>query len=106
MDKVRGWKPFFKLGQQLAYHFLLDNKSDTKPTNGVEINSMERVKVGYEVYADGSTRVLRICEISKSHKGETVFQSCEKIQLRIPQLTLQLLEQGKQVSLNYVKYVD
>lgn len=70
--------------------------------SNVELNSMEMVKVGYEVYADGPTRVLRFCEIAKSHKRETVYQSCEKIEMRVPQFTIELLEQGKQVSVHYV----
>ncbi|PON54074.1 Vacuolar protein sorting-associated protein [Parasponia andersonii] len=98
LDKVRGWKPFYKLGlhRGLAYHFLLDKKSENNMPNFGELNSMEMVKVGYEVYTDGPTRILRFCEISKSHKGETVFQACEKIQLRVPQFAIHLLEQGKQ----------
>lgn len=93
LDKVRGWKPFDKLRQikALPSHFLLDKTSEKKTTNFWE--------VGYEVYADGPTRVLRFCEISKSHKRDSLFQSCEKIQLRVPQFTINLLECGKQVSL-------
>jgi hypothetical protein len=61
------------------------------------VNGMEMGKIGYEVYTDGPTRVLRICEISGCHKGETVFQSCAKIQLRVSHLAIHLLECGKQV---------
>lgn len=106
LDKVRGWKPFYKFGQHggLACYFLSDKKSQMQEPN-VELYSMEMVKVGYEVYADGPTRVLRFCEISKSHKRETLHQSCERIEMRVPQLSIQLLEQGKQVSLHYVKYL-
>ncbi|KAL5557187.1 hypothetical protein UlMin_039423 [Ulmus minor] len=98
LDKVRGWKPFYKHGlhRGLAYHFLLDKKSESQTRNASEHNAMEMVRIGYEVYADGLTRVLRCCEISENHKEETVFQSCEKIQLRVPQFTIHLLEQGKQ----------
>lgn len=100
LDKLRGWKPFNKLRQNkgLVSHFLLDKRSEKQKTNFGELNG-KTVQVGYEVYADGPTRVLRFCEISKSHKRDTVCQSCEKIQLRIPQFTIHLLEQGKQVSL-------
>lgn len=105
LDKLRGWKPFYKLRQHktLASHFLLDKRSEKQTTSFSEFNGLEMVQIGYEVYADGPTRVLRFCEISKSHKRETVFQSCEKIQLRVPQFTINLFERGKQVSLNYMK---
>lgn len=102
---MRGWKPFYKLGlhRGLAYHLLLDKNSENNMPNFGELNSMEMAKIGYEVYADGPTRVLRFCENSKSHKGDTVFQACERIQLRVPQFTIHLLEKGKQVSLYYVR---
>ncbi|XP_048335348.2 uncharacterized protein LOC107424724 isoform X3 [Ziziphus jujuba] len=98
LDKVRGWKPFYKLRQNktLASHFLLDKRSEEQTTNFGEFNGLEMVQIGYEVYADGPTRILRICEISKSHKRENVFQSCEKIRLRVPQFTIHLFERGKQ----------
>lgn len=86
LDKVRTWKPFYKLRQHRGL-------ASTLPL----VNGMEMVKIGYEVYADGPTRVLRICEISGSHKGDIVFQSCAKIQLRVSHLAIHLLERVKQV---------
>jgi hypothetical protein len=86
LDKVRTWKPFYKLRQHRGL-----------ASNLHSVNGMEMVKIGYEVYADGPTRVLRICEISDSHNGDTVFQSCAKIQLRVSHLAIHLLEHGKQV---------
>lgn len=65
-----------------------------------EFNHKEMVKTGYEVYADGPTRVLRFCEISSSNKRDTLFQSWKKIQLRVPQFTVNLLEHGKQVNVS------
>ncbi|XP_059458026.1 uncharacterized protein LOC132187653 isoform X3 [Corylus avellana] len=85
LDKVRTWKPLYKLRQHRGL-------SSNLPL----INGMETVKIGYEVYTDGPTRVLRICEISGSHKADTVFQSCAKIQLRVSHLAIHLLECGKQ----------
>ncbi|KAF2295129.1 hypothetical protein GH714_031612 [Hevea brasiliensis] len=57
---------------------------------------METAKVGYEVYAEGPTRVLRIREFSSSKKGDRLFQSCAKIQLRVFHFTIHLLEDRKQ----------
>ncbi|BBH07848.1 Protein of unknown function D, partial [Prunus dulcis] len=62
--------------------FTMGKRSVDQRIDFGELNAMEMVKVGYEVYADGPTRVLRFCEISRSHKGDKMFHSCEKIQLR------------------------
>lgn len=97
---MRAWKPFHKVREHrgLASNFLLDQNSIDERNDFGEFKGMEMVKVGYEVYADGPTRVLRICEISGSHKGDRVFQSCAKIQLRVSHLAIHVLELGKQVS--------
>ena len=64
-----------------------------------EHNGLEMTKVGYEIYAEGPTRVLRICEISDSFKRDTVLDLCAKIQLRASQFAVHLLEHVKQVFL-------
>lgn len=99
LDKVRPWKPFYKFRQQrgLASNLFFNKSSGDQRNNFGEFNGVETVEVGYEVYADGPTRVLRI-SISGSHKGEAVFQSCTKIQLRVSHFAIHLLERGKQVS--------
>ncbi|XP_062001830.1 uncharacterized protein LOC133719495 isoform X1 [Rosa rugosa] len=98
LDKVRAWKPFYKTRQRsgLATHLPFGKDSGDKKGDFGEFNGMEMMKVGFEVYADGPTRVLRFCEISSSHKGNKMFQSCEKIQLRFNQFTVHLLEHEKQ----------
>ena len=57
---------------------------------------MDIVKVGYEVYAEGTTRVLRICEFLDSHKGDRLSQL--KIQVRVFHFAIHLLEHEKKVS--------
>ncbi|XP_062102259.1 uncharacterized protein LOC133812291 isoform X2 [Humulus lupulus] len=97
LDKVRAWKPFHKLRHRvLAHHFLTEEISENSMPNSGELDSINMAKVGYEVYTDGPTRVLRFCEYSNRQKVEKGFQACEKIQLRVPQFTIHLLEQGKQ----------
>lgn len=98
LDKVRPWKPFDKFRQQrgLASSLFLNRSSGDQRNKFGKFNGMERVEVGYELYADGPTRVLRI-SISGSHKGEAVFQSSTKIQLRVSHFAIHLLEHGKQV---------
>ncbi|XP_065873049.1 uncharacterized protein [Euphorbia lathyris] len=97
LDKVRSWKPFRKLKQHrgLASHSSFKEKSTDQKTHLGRLNSMDIVKVGYEVYAEGPTRVLRICELSSSQKGDRLFHSCAKIQLRVPHFGIHLLEDGK-----------
>jgi len=101
LDKVRAWKPFHKLGQQrvLAPRLLLDKRSRDQMMGFSEHNGLEMTKVGYEIYAEGPTRVLRICEISDSFKRDTVLDLCAKIQLRASQFAVHLLEHVKQVFL-------
>ncbi|KAG4175488.1 hypothetical protein ERO13_A11G188400v2 [Gossypium hirsutum] len=97
LDKVRTWKPFYKLTQErLASHILFDKKSKGKRSRFGEHQGMNAVRVGYEVYADGPTRVLRICEFSDSHKQDKTFHSCAKIRMRVSQFAIQLLEKAKE----------
>ncbi|KAK4367697.1 hypothetical protein RND71_011489 [Anisodus tanguticus] len=99
LDKVRDWKPFYKIKQQrgLGFHLPLEKKpEDPKKNNYGRLTSMQIIKLGYEVYAEGLTRVLRICEYSDRRRGETSFHSCTKMQLRISYFVIQLLERAKQ----------
>ncbi|RDX94017.1 hypothetical protein CR513_23640, partial [Mucuna pruriens] len=98
LDKVQAWKPFHKLGQQrvLAPSLLLDKRSRDQMMSFSDHNGLEMEKVGYEIYAEGPTRVLRICEISDSFKRDTVLDLCAKIQLRVSQFAVHLLEHVKQ----------
>ncbi|PWA71381.1 Vacuolar protein sorting-associated protein 13 [Artemisia annua] len=45
---------------------------------------MEMVNVGYEVYADGLTRVLRISECNDSRKWIKYYILVQKLQLESP----------------------
>ncbi|KAL5752815.1 hypothetical protein ACOSQ2_023322 [Xanthoceras sorbifolium] len=98
LDKVRPWKSFSKLKQHswLTSHSLLARNLGDRRTSFGEFNAIEMVNVGYEVRAEGPTRVLRICEFSDCLKGDSVFQFSAKIQLRISQLAIHLLEPRKQ----------
>lgn len=99
LDKVRPWKPFYKVGQQrvLAPRLLSDKRSRDHSVTFNGFNGVEMEKVGYEIYAEGPTRVLRICEISDCFKGDSVLDLRAKMQLRISQFAIHLLEPSKQV---------
>lgn len=99
LDKVRAWKPLFRFGQQraLGFHSSLAKKAgDQKRGSFAHFNDMKMVNLGYEVYADGLTRVLRICEFDDRRKQETVFYPGVKMTLRVSNFTVQLSEQANQ----------
>ncbi|XP_010515400.1 PREDICTED: uncharacterized protein LOC104791262 [Camelina sativa] len=98
LDKVRPWKPLFKATQHrsVASHLMMKKKAKDHKTVDEELSSIPMVKVGYEVYADGLTRVIRICEVSESLKGDSVFHSRSKTQFRVTHLGIHLLEKVKQ----------
>ncbi|XP_020537290.1 uncharacterized protein LOC105639629 isoform X2 [Jatropha curcas] len=98
LDKVRAWKPFRKLKQHrgLASLSLSDKKPRDQKDYFGQLKSTDIVNIGYEIYAEGPTRVLRICEFSSSQKENIVVQSCAKVQLRVYHFAIHLLEDGKQ----------
>ncbi|XP_010558503.1 PREDICTED: uncharacterized protein LOC104827123 [Tarenaya hassleriana] len=98
LDKIRPWRPLLKVTQHrgLVNHLVLEKKANKQKINCGELSNIHMVKVGYEVYADGLTRVLRICEVSESSKGDTMFHSRSKIQFRVNHLGIHLLEKVKQ----------
>ncbi|KAL5715065.1 hypothetical protein ACHQM5_016944 [Ranunculus cassubicifolius] len=98
MDKVRAWKPLFKVRQQrgLALDLPLDKKPRDQIKGKDESHGSEMLKVGYEVYADGATRVLRISEFPGRGKDYAAFHLCAKIQFRVSNLAIHLLENTKQ----------
>lgn len=99
LDKVRTWKPFLKSTQHrgAASHSLLGEKSRGQKSYFDRLSSMEIANVGYEIYTEGTTRVLRICELSDCHKGDILSQSCAKLQLRVFHFAIHFLEHEKQV---------
>lgn len=96
LDKVRSWKPFYRNKQTrgLGFHIPLEKK-DQKQTYCQQLHR-ETVKVGYEVYAEGVTRILRICDFSNSHKVNEPYDTRTKMRLRISYLAVHLLEHAKQ----------
>lgn len=101
LDKVRTWKPFYRVSQRrgLGFNLPLDKKpGEREKTSFGESMGFQMVNVGYEVYADGPTRVLRFCEVRDSHSQDVVFHSNTKIRLRISSFALHLVEHANQVS--------
>ncbi|KAL0450266.1 UNVERIFIED_CONTAM: hypothetical protein Slati_1583000 [Sesamum latifolium] len=99
LDKVRSWKPFYRNKQTrgLGFHLPVDKKpEDQKRTTYSRLIGSETVKVGFEVYADGVTRVLRICEFCDGHKVNMMSGSRRKMRLRISYFSVHLLEHAEQ----------
>lgn len=92
LDKVREWKSFFKSQRYegLSSQVLTKRKSLNKRNNVVGFEDI--MKVGYEVYADGPTRVLRISKASGGHKEDKVSRARGKIRIRVPGLTIHMTE--------------
>lgn len=98
LDKLRSWKSFFRVQKQreLASQLPLDIRvPDRRGTNLAQVNGIDVGNVGYEVYVDGPTRVLRISHSPDRLKADSKYQSCKKIQLRISYFAIRLLEPGK-----------
>lgn len=106
LDKVRSWKPFYRNKQMrgLGFHIPLEKKDQKQTTYSQQLHR-ETVKVGYEVYAEGVTRILRICDFSNSHKVNEPYGTRTKMRLRISYLAVHLLEHAKQVGLIYESVV-
>lgn len=98
LDKVRAWKPFYRVGQQRGFRLPSERKPGHKKSSFGQLNGIEIVTSGYEIYADGPTRVLRICEFSESRKADAAFSSGAKMKLRVSNFAIRILEHSKKVS--------
>ncbi|KAL5987193.1 hypothetical protein ACLOJK_041190 [Asimina triloba] len=102
IDKVCGWRPFSKTRQPrgLALDTSFSNKSGDsgheKKTKFDELHGLGMLNVGYEVYPDGSTRVLRISYFAEDHREIKTMQPSLKIQFRVSSFAMHLLEKEKQ----------
>lgn len=92
LDKLREWKPFYKEWRYrgISSQLFSDRKSGNDKNKFIAHEDM--TKLGYEVYADGPTRVLRICESFNSRRRHLPVHSSEKIRVRISHFVGNLLE--------------
>ncbi|KAF6166527.1 hypothetical protein GIB67_005389 [Kingdonia uniflora] len=98
MDKVCAWRPLFKVRQQrgLALDLPVDMKQGAQRRTKDETLGLERLKLGYEVYADGPTRVLRISEFHGRQEKRNLIVPCSRIQLRVSFFSIHLMENKNQ----------
>lgn len=99
IDKISPWKPFFKARQNklLALHFPVNRMPRFQKRNFDESKGLEFRNLGYEVYADGLTRVLRICELAESYKEQAILQPRASFRFRMGHFAINLLEDDVQV---------
>lgn len=107
MDKLRAWKPFYRAGKQrgLGLQLPLHRNPGHKRSSFGQLNGIEIITSGFEVYADGPTRVLRICEFPDSHKANRSLYSGAKMQLRVFNAAISILEPSKKVFKCYILLV-
>lgn len=107
LDKLIQWRSFrtvrLKKGLGLQLPFVNQPKGTVQyGSNGAELTlNMDPTNVGYEISADGSQRVLRVCENVNSSKlrqwqSHISFPSA-RIEFRIPVFGITLFENSKQV---------
>ncbi|KAL4568657.1 hypothetical protein LXL04_024272 [Taraxacum kok-saghyz] len=101
LDKVREWKPLYKASQHrtLGLNFPLDKKktgNKVKSSKFSHLNETEMMNLGYEVYANGLTRVLRICQRNDSRKLNRQFYPGAKITVRLSRFAAYFSEVSKQ----------
>ncbi|KAL5225980.1 hypothetical protein ABZP36_012619 [Zizania latifolia] len=98
IDKISPWKPFLKMSQNSRLN--LDSSFNSGLSSGKqrfdESFGLRVFKIGYEVYADGLTRVLRICEHVDNPKTDNIQHPVANVQFRITYLCIHLLEKGQQ----------
>ncbi|RAL40781.1 hypothetical protein DM860_008479 [Cuscuta australis] len=98
LDKVREWKKIYgtKQQRQLGLHLPIEKQPENPKSDFRQSSDTEMVNLGYEVYTDGLTRVLRISEFADRRRGDTLFHSRTKMQLIVSSLALKLLECARQ----------
>ncbi|KAH7673564.1 Vacuolar protein sorting-associated protein 13 [Dioscorea alata] len=98
IDKVCTWKPFFKIMQNKGPVLPLatEKRSEVGKRTTYGTRGLELFMVGYEVFTDGFTRVLRICERPDGYKKEKVLLPSSNMQFRVSYFAIHLLENGRQ----------
>ncbi|XP_062202518.1 uncharacterized protein LOC133904893 isoform X2 [Phragmites australis] len=94
IDKISPWKPFLKMRQnsRLNLDFSFSNGLSSGKQGFDESFGLRAFKIGYEVYADGLTRVLRICELADNPKTEKIQWPIASVQFRMSYVCTHLLD--------------
>ncbi|KAJ4788105.1 hypothetical protein LUZ62_039351 [Rhynchospora pubera] len=95
IDKICQWRPFFKLQKYgLGLDLMSLQKGIFPAEKGWFDKSLRRgpLEVGYEVYFDGLTRVLRVCERVNFAKVDNLNCPSANVQLRLASVAFHLRE--------------
>ncbi|XP_044379606.1 uncharacterized protein [Triticum aestivum] len=95
IDKISPWKPFLKMRSRLNLDFSFSNGLSSEKQGFDDSFGLRVFKIGYEVYADGLTRVLRICEQAENPKAEKIQRPIAHAQFRISYMCIHLLDKGQ-----------
>ncbi|KAL6847035.1 hypothetical protein ACP4OV_022888 [Aristida adscensionis] len=97
IDKISPWKPFLKMRQnsRLNLDFSFSNGLGSRKQGYDESFGLRVFKIGYEVYADGLTRVLRVCQHADTPKTEKIQRPIASAQFRNSYLCIHLLDKGQ-----------
>ncbi|TVT99078.1 hypothetical protein EJB05_55577, partial [Eragrostis curvula] len=99
IDKISPWKPFLKMRQnsRLNLDFSFSNGLGSGKQGFDKSFGRRMFKIGYEVYADGLTRVLRICEHADNPRTEKIQRPIASAQFGISYVCIHLLDKGQSV---------
>lgn len=97
IDKISKWKPFFKARKHrgILLHMSPNNQFKNEQETINEPHGSEVFKLGFDVYADGSTRVLRLCESTRSE--QIASQPSSSFQLLLSSFAVHFLDKNKQM---------
>ncbi|KQJ86021.1 uncharacterized protein LOC100840359 isoform X2 [Brachypodium distachyon] len=97
IDKISPWKPFLKMRQnsRLNLDFSFSNGLSSGKQGFDDSFGLRVFKIGYEVYADGLTRVLRICENAENPKAEKIKRPIAHAQFRIYYMCFHVLDKNQ-----------
>ncbi|KAF8733332.1 hypothetical protein HU200_014936 [Digitaria exilis] len=97
IDKISPWKPFLKIREnsRLNLDFSFSDGLNSRKQRFDKPFGLRMFKIGYEVYADGLTRVLRICEHADNPKTEKIRWPLASLQFRISYLCIHLLDKDQ-----------
>jgi len=102
MDKLRAWKLFRTATRKKGFMLQLpfqDDPGEVEEDKDI-LTDTEFLNVGFEVCADGPTRVLRVCKDAESNKKSQWQSNIKRRQtemdVRVPLLCLSIVEPGKQ----------
>lgn len=112
MDKIREWKQFGAARRNKVFSLqlpFLDESKDSENEDESPGVASKLLNVGYEVVADGPTRVVRICIASDSNRQSGWQSNIRKpqmeVEVKVPLLFFSIVEPHKQVGISFAFFI-